>query len=149
MSQNPPPDSATGPGRRTKSPLRSRLVRARILQAVLLLAFWQLGEWISWQCHLPIPGAITALFVVLALLGLGWLPLQKIHHGASWFIGEMLLFFVPPLLALLDYPQFFGLLGLKLLVAIVAGTLIVMTATALTVELCSRFMTTRREGCHD
>lgn len=125
---------------------RSRLVRARIFQAVLLLGFWQLGEWITQACHLPVPGAITALFVVLALLGLGWLPLQRIQHGSTWFIGEMLLFFVPPLLALLDYPQFFGLLGLKLLVAIIAGTLIVMTVTALTVEVCSRFLSARKEA---
>lgn len=147
MSQ--PQPSVPAPSRRTVSPLRSRLVRARVWQAVLLIGFWQLGDWITRQCHLPIPGAITALFIVLALLGLGWLPVQKIHHGASWFIGEMLLFFVPPLLALLDYPQFFGLLGLKLLVAIVAGTLIVMTATALTVEACSRFFPLAKGERHE
>ena len=116
----------------------SRLVRARALQVVLLMGFWQAGDWLARHAGIPVPGPILGLFLVLLLLGAGWLPVTSVAHGARWLLGEMLLFFMPPMLALLDHARFFGLLGLKLLLAIVAGTVVVMTVTALTIEACHR-----------
>ncbi len=125
--------------RRARLPV-SRLVRARALQVVLLLGFWQAGDWLARHTGVSIPGPILGLFLVLILLGAGWLPPTTVSHGAKWLLGEMLLFFMPPTLALLDHARFFGLLGLKLLVAIVAGTVVVMVVTALTIEACHRLV---------
>ena len=135
-------------GREQPSWLRSRLVRARVLQILLLAGLWQVGEFASRGLGLPIPGSVFALFLTLILLAAGWLPLNCLHHGAQWLIGEMLLFFVPPLMALRDYPQFWGLLGLKLLAAIVIGIVAVMGATALTVEVLVRMGACRRIRPH-
>lgn len=116
----------------------ARVRDSRVTQTLIIIAFWQLGDVIARASGLPIPGAIWGLFVVLLLLGTGALRLQVVHRGANWFVGEMLLFFVPPVLAVLDHPEFVGWLGLKLLAAIIAGTLIVMTVTAVTIDLCYR-----------
>ncbi|MNL56483.1 holin-like protein [compost metagenome] len=62
------------------------------------------------------------------------------QRGASWLLGEMLLFFVPAVMSLLDHREFLGLLGLKLLVVILLGTALVMAGTALTIDLCYRWM---------
>ncbi len=123
-------------GRRTLARLRE----SRIAQALLLIGFWQVGDGLSHVLHLPIPGAIVGLFVVLGLFGTGWLRPGAVRRGANWFVGEMLLFFVPPVLAVLDHPEFASWLGVKLLAAIVLGTVIVMTVTALTVEMCHRWL---------
>jgi len=53
-------------------------------------------------------------------------------------LAEMLLFFIPAVPAVLDHQEFLGPLGLKLLAAVLAGTLLVMGGTALTVDLCCR-----------
>jgi holin-like protein len=60
-------------------------------------------------------------------------------RGADWLLAEMLLFFVPAVLALLDHREFLGLLGLKILAIIVLSTTMVMGVTALTVDLCYRW----------
>ena len=78
--------------------------------------------------------------LVLALLATRRLRVRNVHRGASWLLGEMLLFFVPAVMSLLDHREFLGMLGVKLLVVIVLGTALVMTGTALTIELCYRWM---------
>jgi holin-like protein len=52
----------------------------------------------------------------------------------------MLLFFVPAVLALLDHNELLGLMGLKILAVIIVSTIMVMSVTALTVDLCYRWM---------
>lgn len=118
----------------------ARISKSRIAQVFVLVSFWQAGDGLSRVLHLPIPGAVIGLFLVLGLLGMGWLKLGAVRRGANWFVGEMLLFFVPPVLAVLDHPEFASWLGVKLLAAIVLGTGVVMAVTAITVEVCHRWL---------
>jgi holin-like protein len=64
---------------------------------------------------------------------------QTVSKGAGWLLAEMLLFFVPAAMILMQNPQMFGLLGLKLLAIIVVGTILVMAATALTIDVLFRW----------
>lgn len=109
-------------------------------QMGLLGIFWILGEFISRSLRLPIPGAIIGMALVLILLASGKLSAFSMKRGADWLIAEMLLFFVPAVLALLNHKEFIGLLGLKILVVILGGTFVVMSITALTIDLCYRWM---------
>jgi holin-like protein len=131
---------------------RLNLRRSRVLQGVLLAAFWAVGEGISRVAHLPVPGGIIGLGLVLLLLASGRLRAVSLRRGADWLLAEMLLFFVPAVLAVLDHREFLGLLGLKLLGVVLTGTLLVMGATGLTVDLCCRLSPSlvRPEGArHD
>lgn len=107
-----------------------------IAQMVFISVFWFFGEVIARIFHLPIPGAIIGLAIVLLLLATGCVSFFSMNRGANWLLAEMLLFFVPAVLALLDHHEFWGLLGLKILVVILISTLVVMTVTALTIEIC-------------
>jgi Putative effector of murein hydrolase LrgA len=109
-----------------------------LFQVPLLLGFWLVGEGIVRMGGLPIPGSIIGLFILLILLGSKQLSISSVQRGAQWFIAEMLLFFIPAVLAVLDHPELLGLLGLKILAAIVLGTLIVMVVTATVIDLCYR-----------
>jgi holin-like protein len=115
-----------------------------VRHSALLIGFWAGCEAIKHATGAPVPGSVLALAILLFLLCAGWLPLRAVQHGTRWLIGEMLLFFVPPMLSLLNYPQFFGLLGLKLIFAIVVSTLLVMVVTALTIEVAHGFLHPRR-----
>jgi holin-like protein len=109
-----------------------------VLQLLLLAGFWGAGQALTAAFALPIPGAIVSMLTILALLGTGALRLRSLRRGAYWLLAEMLLFFVPAVPAVLDHHEFLGWLGLKILVVILVGTLLVMLVTALTVELCCR-----------
>jgi len=120
--------------------LRLALRRSRLLQIALIVLFALLGQALANAFGLPIPGGVIGMALVLALLATRRLRVRNVHRGASWLLGEMLLFFVPAVMSLLDHREFLGMLGVKLLVVIVLGTALVMTGTALTIELCYRWM---------
>ncbi|MCM0754535.1 CidA/LrgA family protein [Desulfovibrio aminophilus] len=117
---------------------------SRLLQIGLLAGFWALGELIARAARLPIPGGVLGLVLVLLLLVTGRLHAASLRRGADWLLAEMLLFFIPAVPAVLDHREFLGVLGLKLLAAVLAGTLLVMGGTALTVDLCCRLV--RHDG---
>jgi holin-like protein len=120
--------------------LRSKLRRSRVLQICLLVLFSLLGQALAQLLGLPVPGGVVGMALVLLLLATRRLRVRNVHRGASWLLGEMLLFFVPAVMSLLDHREFLGVLGLKLLAVIVLGTALVMTGTALTIDLCYRWM---------
>lgn len=126
-------------------PLRRRLRTSLLWQAAVLAAAWQAGQLIVRLAGLPVPGSIVGMGLMLALLLSGWLRLPAVKKGSDFLLAQMLLFFVPAVLAVMNHPEFLGWTGLKLLLAILAGTLIVMASTAWTVELCFRWRQ-RREA---
>ncbi|MGQ5720542.1 CidA/LrgA family protein [Pseudochrobactrum asaccharolyticum] len=107
---------------------------SRIGQIALIAGFWALGEGIARVTHMPVPGSVVGLFLLFILLMTGGMNLLTVRRGAQWYLAEMLLFFIPAVLAVLDHHEFFGLLGLKILAVILLGTVIVMISTALAVE---------------
>ncbi|MDR3511439.1 MAG: CidA/LrgA family protein [Caulobacteraceae bacterium] len=112
---------------------------SRVSQIGLLTGLWVAGELIVRWARLPIPGSIVGLFIALALLGGGWLRLSSVRRGAEWLLAEMMLFFVPAVVAVVKHHELLGWLGLKILAVILLGTVAVMAVTALTVELCCRW----------
>lgn len=119
--------------------LSRTLDRSRLLQIALLCGFWALGVGLARLSGLPIPGGVFGLAILLALLASGILRPLTVRRGAAWLLAEQLLFFVPAVMALLGHHELLSGLGLKLIAVIVAGTLLVMTGTALTVELWYRW----------
>ncbi len=118
---------------------RYALHHSRLMQIAALCALWQVGEAVVRFAGLPLPGGIVGMALALALLLSGRVSLFSMKRGAEWFLAEMLLFFVPAVLAILEHRELIGLLGLKIMAVILLGTLTVMSVTALTVDLCYRW----------
>ncbi len=78
------------------------------------------------------------MLLVLAALWTGWLPVQWCRDGARWLLAEMLLFFIPAVVAVVRFPDLVLSEGWKILLVIVASTAIVMTVTSLVVDRCYR-----------
>ena len=128
------------PSPRAALVLRLALRRSRLLQIALIVLFSVLGQVLANALGLPVPGGVIGMALVLALLATRRLRVRNVHRGASWLLGEMLLFFVPAVMSLLDHREFLGMLGVKLLVVILLGTALVMAGTALTIDFCYRWM---------
>jgi len=110
-----------------------------MVQAGGLTAAWWACDRLVRALALPVPGGILALALLLGLLLSGWLPADLVRRGAGGLLDHMVLFFVPAVMALLNHPEWLGLVGLKILLAIVLGTLAVMVGTGWVVELCFRW----------
>ena len=113
--------------------------RSRLLQIGLVGIFWAAGEAIVQMTGCPLPGSIVGLSLALLALCAGRLRVATMKRGADLLLAEMLLFFVPAVLALMDHRELLGLLGLKILAIIILSTVTVMCVTALTVDLCYRW----------
>lgn len=127
------------PARRSFVLIRRAIRHSRFAQIGVILAFWLAGEAIVRVAGLPVPGGIVGLALVLALLASHSISPASMRRGADWLLAEMLLFFVPAVLAVVDHGELLGLLGLKILVVILAGTVAVMGVTAFTVDLAYRW----------
>ncbi|MFV3378888.1 MULTISPECIES: CidA/LrgA family protein [Pseudomonas] len=110
------------------------LVELAILLALFLLG-GQLSSWLGW----PIPGGVMGLALLLLLFALGVLKPSALQAGAGWLMAEMLLFFIPALMSLLDYGGLLRSDGWRILLVIAVSTLLVMVVTAVTVELVCRW----------
>ncbi|GLO13264.1 CidA/LrgA family protein [Pseudomonas putida] len=110
------------------------LVELAILCALFLLG-GELASWLGW----PIPGGVMGLALLLILFASGVLKPAMLQRGAGWLMAEMLLFFIPALMSLLDYGSLIRDEGWRILLVIAVSTLMVMVVTALTVELVCRW----------
>lgn len=110
------------------------LAELGVLLALYLLG-GQLATWLGW----PIPGGVMGLALLLVLFALGWLKPTVLQRGAGLLMAEMLLFFIPALMSLLDYGVLLRSDGWRILLVIAVSTLLVMVVTAFTVEwVCRR-----------
>ena len=119
---------------------RRLLRRSRLAQLARVAAFWLAGEQLVRITGIPLPGSIIGMGLALLALGARGLNVGSMKRGANWLLAEMLLFFVPAVLALLDHSELLGLTGLKIVTVIVLSTLAVLCVTALTVDLCYRWI---------
>ncbi|MDR2305943.1 MAG: CidA/LrgA family protein [Paucimonas sp.] len=101
----------------------------------LFLIGGRLAAWLAW----PIPGGVMGLALLLVLFASGVLKPAMLQLGAGWLMAEMLLFFIPALMSLLDYGSLLRSEGWRILLVIAASTLLVMVVTAVTVELVCRW----------
>ncbi len=101
----------------------------------LYLCGVQLADWLGW----PIPGGVIGLGLLLAAFASGFVRPAALQLGAGLLMAEMLLFFIPALMSLLDYGSLLREEGWRILLVIGCSTLLVMLVTALTVELVCRW----------
>ncbi|NYH08014.1 CidA/LrgA family protein [Pseudomonas moraviensis] len=112
----------------------SRLLAELAVLLALYLLGCQIAAWLAW----PIPGGVIGMALLLLGFALGWVKPAALQMGAGLLMAEMLLFFIPALMSLLDYGALLRDDGWRILLVIAASTLMVMLVTAFTVELAVR-----------
>ena len=103
-----------------------------------MIAAWWLADEAASCLHLPFSGGVVGLFVLVALLLSGWVRPAAIELGANWLLANMLLFFIPLVVSVVQFTHLLKTQGLTLFVDIGLGFASVMLATALTVEWVCR-----------
>ncbi len=79
------------------------------------------------------------LFLMLALLGCRIIRPGMVEHGAKWALGELVFFFIPIMVSVLQYQDLLMSEGWQLILTIAVGTALVMVSTALTLDFCYRW----------
>ncbi|WP_145044623.1 CidA/LrgA family protein [Paenibacillus xylanexedens] len=102
-----------------------------ILQVAILMAFSLLMNQLAGALHLPVPGSILGMVVLFLLLQTGVVKLRWIEVGAAWLLGELLLFFIPSAVGIMNYMPMLEHDGLQILFIVLLSTFLVMVCTGL------------------
>ena len=112
-------------------------------ELAVLLGIYLLGRqmtlWFGW----PVPGGVIGMLLLLLVFALGLVKPAALQMGAGLLMAEMLWFFIPALMSLLDYGALLRSDGWRILLVIGVSTLMVMLVTAFTVELVVRWRRSR------
>jgi holin-like protein len=108
-----------------------------ILQVCFLYIFFFLGTALKQMIPLPIPASMFGLFLLFLALCCKVIKLEWVEQGAKWLLAELLLFFVPSAVGIVNYQQIISFQGVEIVLLISFSTMIVMGMTALTAEKIS------------
>lgn len=112
----------------TSAPLRT------VLQIAVIMLIWLAAAALTRVTGLPVSPGVVGLLAMLALLLSGRADILWVKDGAEWLLGELVLFFIPCVVAVMQYGPLFRTQGVQIMIAVAAGTLLVMAATALAVH---------------
>ena len=103
-------------------------------QIALLAAIWLLADIAVRTLHLPLPANLTGMLLLLVCILLGVVKAQWFSAGARWLLAEMLLFFVPAVVAVVNYQELLLQEGWRIMVVLMTSTVLVLGTTALVVD---------------
>ncbi|AGO57188.1 CidA/LrgA family protein [Serratia plymuthica] len=113
----------------------SLLTRLQVpVQVVLYAVLFLIADRLVKQFHLPLPANIVGMLMLLALILLRVLPLSWVRAGSRWLLAEMLLFFVPAVVAVVNYAQLLMVEGWKIFLVIAISTMLTLGVTGLVVD---------------
>lgn len=102
-----------------------------VIQVAGLMGFSVLMNRFAAWTHLPLPGSIVGIFVLFLLLQFRIVKLEWIELGATWLLAELLLFFIPAAVGVMNYIPLLEQDGIRILAVVVLSTLIVMVSSGL------------------
>lgn len=105
-----------------------------VLQVGLLSALWLAMDALRARFGWSMPAGLIGFALLAAGLFSGLIKSRWLQSGTNWLMAEMLLFFVPAILVVQQYPDLLMSQGLRILAVILASTACVMAATALAVD---------------
>ncbi|WP_315905981.1 CidA/LrgA family protein [Priestia koreensis] len=104
-------------------------------QIILLTGIFMVGQELVRWLHLPVPGSVVGLFLLLILLQTKVIKLKWIEKGGNLLVAELLLFFIPATVGLMNYTDVLKNYGWQILLIILISTALVMASTGMIAEL--------------
>lgn len=95
------------------------------------ILFSKLMNALAGVLELPVPGGILGIAVLFLLLQTKVIKVEWIDIGAKWLLAEMLLFFIPPAVGMMEHGDLIRESGLQLLAAVTGSVLVVMVGSGL------------------
>ncbi|KSB19784.1 LrgA [Salmonella enterica subsp. enterica serovar Hillingdon] len=114
------------------------------VQVLLYAGLFIFSQYLVSWLHLPLPANLVGMVLMLALIVCRIIPLSWVRAGARWLLAEMLLFFVPAVVAVVNYAHLLRGGRLALFSSVIAiSTLMVLGATAWVVDKVYRYEMSR------
>jgi holin-like protein len=109
------------------------------VQVLLYAGLFVFAQYLVSWLHLPLPANLVGMVLIVCRV----IPLSWIRAGARWLLAEMLLFFVPAVVAVVNYTHLLLVDGWRIFAVIAISTLMVLGATAWVVDKVYRYEMSR------
>ena len=90
--------------------------------------------------NLPLPGTILGMLILFVLLWTKVLKVESIEKVCDFLILNMIIFFLPPAVELLEYMALLKTGFFKIIILLIVTTVITMIVTGKTVDFCIKRM---------
>lgn len=97
---------------------------------LFLFAAIGLKKWLS----IPLPETIIGLVLLFLALHFKIVKLEWVEQGGRWLMVELLLFFIPSTVGIVNYQELLSLDGVWILITIFISTMTVIGVTGLIVQ---------------
>ena len=104
-------------------------------QIIIILAVWSCADVLQKLLNLPVASGVLGFFLLLFLLEMKWFKLAHVERGADLLLAELLLFFIPPVVGVIQYQDLLITSGWKILLVILISTALVMMVSVYSVWL--------------
>ncbi|MCF7642925.1 MAG: murein hydrolase transporter LrgA [Pseudomonadales bacterium RIFCSPHIGHO2_12_FULL_40_16] len=104
-------------------------------QIIIILAVWSCAYVLQKLLNLPVASGVLGFFLLLFLLEMKWLKLAHVERGADLLLAELLLFFIPPVVGVIQYQDLLIASGWQILLVILISTALVMMVSVYSVRL--------------
>ncbi len=121
-----------------------RYVAKVIFQIGMLFGLFYIGSFLKNFLHIPLPGSIIGLLLLLLLLFLKIVPVHWIQDGANALITLLPLLLVPVTVSVMKVPSLFSGKGLILFAIIMVSTILTMISVGWTSQLLERNVEKRK-----
>ena len=116
--------------------LSIRTLKSSSSPIIIILVVWGCAYVLQKLLNLPVASGVLGFFLLLFLLEMKWLKLAHVEQGANLLLGELLLFFIPPVVGVIQYQDLLFASGWKILLVILISTALVMMVSVFTVRMC-------------
>lgn len=117
------------------------------MQVLLLCGINSIGNSLSELIGRGIPGNLLGMAILFGLLKTKTLSLAWVEAGADFLIAELLLFFIPSAIGVMQYESVFASQIGTLLFVVGFSIAAVLAAVALSAEVIGRYRERREKAC--
>ncbi|CQR46366.1 Antiholin-like protein LrgA [Paraliobacillus sp. PM-2] len=101
-----------------------------MMQILLIHIFLFLAIGLKQLLSIPLPASMIGLVLLFLALFLRIIKLEWVEQGANWLMAELLLFFIPSAVGIVNYNEIASWQGVEIVFIIGISTFIVMSLTA-------------------
>ncbi|GGM35689.1 holin-like protein CidA [Paraliobacillus quinghaiensis] len=101
-----------------------------LIQIIFIHVFLLLAIGIKSLFSIPLPASMIGLVLLFLALYFKIIKLEWVEQGANWLMAELLLFFIPSAVGIVNYNEIASWQGVEVILIIGVSTFIVMSLTA-------------------
>lgn len=103
-------------------------------EALIILAIYYVGEFLSKTLHLPIPGNILGMLILLLLLSTKVVKVDMIDNVSTFLLDHLAFFFIPAGVGIITAVNVLKGNSIKILIVVVLSTFIIMAVSGTVVQ---------------